>query len=130
MSLLPYDPFRPLSRAFNRFFSDVSFIGTEIIGTENGMQMDVQETDNEIIITCKIPGLTRKEDVNIQIEKNILTIDVLINKMVDIQEKNMFRRERYRGRFRRSVSLPCPVSRKIKTSVQHGVLEVKMPKLK
>ncbi|MCH5584614.1 Hsp20/alpha crystallin family protein [Shimazuella sp. AN120528] len=130
MSLLPYDPFRQLSKQFDRLFSDFpSILGKEQQFGE--MQVDVQETEKEVIATCKIPGLTRKEDVNIQIENDLLMIRASINKMVDIREENMFRRERYAGRFHRSLPLPSPVSHEgMKTSYHDGVLEVRMPKVR
>jgi HSP20 family protein len=128
MSLLPYDPFEQLSRVFDRFFSDFP----SILGSQQQfgvMQVDVQETEKEVVVTCNIPGLTRKEDVDIQMENDSLTIRASVNKMVDIREDNMLRRERYAGRFHRSIPLPSPVSHEgVKTSYRNDVFEIRMPK--
>jgi HSP20 family protein len=128
MSLLPYDPFEQLSRVFDRFFSDFP----SILGSQQQfgvMQVDVEETEKEVVVTCNIPGLTRKEDVDIQMENDSLTIKASVNKMVDIREDNMLCRERYVGRFHRSIPLPSLVSREgVKTSFRQGVFEVRMPK--
>jgi HSP20 family protein len=100
--LFSYNPFRQLSREFDRFFSDFP----SILGDKqqfDGMQVDVQETEKEVVATCNIPGLMKKEDAAFQIRNNLLTIHAFINKMVDIREENMFRRERYVGRFYRSI---------------------------
>lgn len=42
----------------------------------------------------------------------------------------MYRKERYVGRFQRSIQLPSAVSQEgVKASYKNGVLEVRMPKL-
>jgi HSP20 family protein len=32
----------------------------------------VYETENEVVAACDIPGLEKKEDVNIDIDKNVV----------------------------------------------------------
>ncbi|MGM7719260.1 Hsp20/alpha crystallin family protein [Metabacillus sp. Hm71] len=132
MALVPYEPFRQfagLSKEFDRFFSDFP----TVLGNEHnlaGIRVDVHETNNEIIATCDIPGLEKKEDVNIDIENNMLRISGSINRTNEIKEENMHRKERYVGSFHRSVSLPSPVSDEgVKATYKNGVLEVRMPKL-
>lgn len=132
MALVPYEPFRQLAnmrRDFDNFFTDFpSLLDQEPkIG---GIRVDVHETDTEIIATCDIPGLEKKEDVNIDIEHNRLVISGNINRVNEVKEENVHRRERYTGRFQRVVSLPGPVSHEgVTASYKNGVLEVKMPKL-
>lgn len=132
MSLTPYDPFRQLAnmrRNFDRFFSDFPLD----LGMENNnfgnIRVDVHETENEVIASCDIPGLEKKEDVNIDIENNMLSINGTINKTNEIKEESMYRKERYTGSFHRTVSLPSPVSNEgVKATYKNGVLEVRMPK--
>ena len=74
MSLVPYDPFRQLSnmrREFDRFFSElpISFDNEHGIG---GIRVDVHETENEVVATCDLPGLEKKEDVDIDIQRCII----------------------------------------------------------
>lgn len=132
MALVPYDPFKQLAnmrKDFDRFFSDFPLT----FGTEHnfgGIRVDVLETENEVVTTCDIPGLEKKEDVHIDIENNTLSISGSINRRNETKEENMYRKERYVGRFHRSVPLPSPVSHEgVKASYKNGVLEVKMPKL-
>lgn len=132
MALVPYDPLRQLAnirKEFEHFFSDFpSTFGTE--RNLGGIRVDVHETENEVIAKCDIPGLERKEDVTIDIDHNILSISGSINKANEIKEENMYRRERYIGRFHRSVSLPSSVSHEgVVASYKSGVLEIRMPKL-
>ncbi|MFD1708156.1 Hsp20/alpha crystallin family protein [Siminovitchia sediminis] len=132
MALVPYDPFRQLSnmrREFDRFFSDfpISFDNEQGLGS---IRVDVHETENEVVATCDIPGLEKKEDVDIDIENNRLSISGSINRTNETKEENMFRKERYAGRFHRMITLPCPVSHDgVKATYKNGVLEVSMPKL-
>lgn len=132
MAVVPYEPFRQLAnmrRDFDNFFTDFPLLldREHHIG---GIRVDVHETDAEIIASCDIPGLESKEDVSINIENNILMISGNINRVNEVKEENVHRRERYSGRFQRSVSLPSPVSHEgISASYKNGVLEVKMPKL-
>lgn len=132
MALVPYDPFRQLSnvrREFDRIFSDfpINFDHEQGLG---GIRVDVHETDNEVVATCDIPGLEKKEDVDIDIENNRLSISGSINRTNEIKEENMFRKERYTGRFQRMITLPSPVSHEgVKATYRNGVLEVRMPKM-
>lgn len=132
MALVPYDPFRQLAnmrRDFDRFFTDLpfSFNNEHQLG---GIRVDVHETENEIIATCDIPGLEKKEDVHINIENNMLHINGTINRTNEVKDEHMHRQERYVGRFQRAISLPSPVSHEgVVASYRNGVLEVKMPKI-
>ena len=94
------------------------------------LNMDVYETENEIVAACDIPGLNKKDDVQIEIENNNLTISGVINREMEVKEEHMHRRERMTGRFKRTISLPHPVSEEgVKATYKNGVLEIRMPKL-
>ncbi|SHE52618.1 HSP20 family protein [Seinonella peptonophila] len=132
MSLVPYDRFRRLDqirREFDRFFSEMpSIFNNENMGS---IRIDLHETADEIVATCDIPGLEKKEDVSIHIDHQLLQIDGAIHRSNDIHEENLHRKERYIGRFHRSVTLPSPVSHEgVKATYRNGVLEVHMPKIK
>ncbi|MDY0407067.1 Hsp20/alpha crystallin family protein [Virgibacillus sp. 179-BFC.A HS] len=131
MSLVPYEPFRQLSnmrRDFDHFFSDFP----AMFGPEHGMghiHVDVHETAQEVVATCDIPGLEKKEDVQLSVENNMLQINGTIRRSNEVNEENMSRKERFVGQFHRSVSLPSPVSSEgVTASYKNGVLEVRMPK--
>ena len=134
MSLIPYEPFRHLEnmrRELDRFFTtDLPTFRANFghnFGTPN---IDIHETENEVVATCDIPGLEKKEDVNIEIENNMLTISGTINRVNEIKEENMHRKERFVGRFQRAVALPSRVhSEGVKATYKNGVLEIRMPKM-
>lgn len=132
MSLVPYDPFRQLSnmrREFDRFFSElpISFDNEHGIG---GIRVDVHETENEVVATCDLPGLEKKEDIDIDIQNNRLSISGSIKSTNEIKEENMIKKERYTGRFQRMITLPSPVSHDgVKATYKNGILEITMPKV-
>lgn len=114
MSLIPYEPFRQLSnmrRDFERIFAESPF---DDLGAEGGhfgnIRVDIHETDSEVVATCDIPGLEKKVDININIEKNILSISGSMNKTHEVEQENMHRKERYSSSFHRAITLPASVS--------------------
>jgi HSP20 family protein len=134
MSLIPYEPFRHLEsmrRDLDRFFpTDFSTLRTGFGQHFGTPSIDIHETENEIVATCDIPGLEKKEDVNIEIDNNILSISGAVNRVNEVKKENMHRQERFVGRFQRSVTLPSRVSSEgVKASYKNGVLEIRMPKL-
>ncbi|CAM2944509.1 Hsp20/alpha crystallin family protein [Paenibacillus sediminis] len=131
MALIPYEPFRSLDhwrRDFDRFFDN--FPPSLAVGERFGAhRIDVYETDQEVVASCEIPGLEKKEDVHIEIEGDMLTIAGVINRTNEVKEDQMHRRERFTGRFSRSIHLPAQVKREgVKASYKNGILEVRMPK--
>ncbi|MDX8364019.1 Hsp20/alpha crystallin family protein [Cytobacillus sp. IB215665] len=135
MTLIPHDPFRHLSnmrRDMDRLFSNFSNFPFDFTNEQNYLGMirvDVYETSNEVVATCDIPGLEKKEDVNIEIDNNVLNISGSINRTDDVKDENLYRRERHTGSFHRAVTLPTSVSIEgVKATYKNGVLEVTMPK--
>ncbi|WP_018131427.1 Hsp20/alpha crystallin family protein [Effusibacillus pohliae] len=135
MALIPFEPFRHLEnvrRELDRFFTPGVPFGW-LTGTEGNFgvpRIDVYETDNEVVATCDLPGLEKKEDVQIDIDNNVLTISGTINRVNEVRDERMHRQERFVGRFHRSVTLPARVAAEgVKASYRNGVLEVRMPKL-
>jgi HSP20 family protein len=112
---------KDLDRFFNHFLH--SFTGAPSI--------DIHETEDELIATCDIPGVENKENIQILIDNYTLSISGVTEKSHEVNEKNMHRKERFVGRFQRSVSLPLEVSStSVKASYKNGVLRVHMPKVK
>ncbi|WP_327204062.1 Hsp20/alpha crystallin family protein [Paenibacillus tyrfis] len=92
-------------------------------------RMDVYETENEVIAHCEIPGLEKKEDVDIHVEQQTLTIVGTVHKVQEAKEEQYHRKERYTGRFQRTVALPAEVHAEgTVAAYKNGILEVKMPK--
>ncbi|NWL86784.1 MULTISPECIES: Hsp20/alpha crystallin family protein [unclassified Paenibacillus] len=133
MPLVPYEPFRHLDnirREMDQFFTH-DFPSMKGMPQHFGqMNVDVYENDDEVIAACDIPGLEQKEDVTIEVDRNVLSISGSVNKTNEVKEEHMHRRERYSGRFHRLVTLPANVTPEhVKATYKNGVLEVRMRKI-
>ena len=130
MALIPYQPFRRLEQMrkdFDRFFPEFQFpwFSQEM----DFLRVDVYETENEVVAVCEIPGLESKENINIDVHDQHLTISGVINRTGEQKEENFSRKERFSGRFQRTVPLPSPVSSEgAQATYKQGILEVRMPK--
>ncbi|MBB3906557.1 Hsp20/alpha crystallin family protein [Anoxybacteroides rupiense] len=131
MPLVPYDPFRHLEtmrRDFNRLFThDFSPLFHD---SETMMpRVDVHETDKEYMISCDLPGLERKEDVHIDVHQQTLHISGTIQRDESVKEEQIHRRERFFGRFHRSIPLPSDAdAEQIRATYKNGVLNIHVPK--
>lgn len=90
--------------------------------------LDVHDDKDAFTVTLEAPGL-KKEDFEIAWHDGVLSIAGDRKKEEETGERNYFRRERFFGRFARSVSLPADVqSDKIIAAYKDGVLTVTLPK--
>jgi HSP20 family protein len=90
--------------------------------------LDVYEEKDSVVVKAELPGM-KKEDVEVNLAGEILTIKGEKKEDKEVKEDNYYRRERSYGSFLRSVGLPCEVkSDEIKASFKDGVLEIRMPK--
>ena len=90
--------------------------------------IDVAETKDDIIVTAEVPGLN-KDDINISIQENILTLRGEKKQSKEQKDENLHRVERIYGSFQRSFTLPTLVdSTKVNASYKDGVLRIVLPK--
>ncbi|MEQ9403213.1 MAG: Hsp20/alpha crystallin family protein [Cyclobacteriaceae bacterium] len=129
MGLIRYNTndYRPTSfRSFvDRFFNDELNGGSVPSFTP---KVDIAETDSEFEIQFHIPGV-KKEEINIDLNENELTISGERKFENEKSEKNFHTVESYFGSFRRSFFLPDSVNRdKVDANYTDGVLSIKLPK--
>lgn len=131
MSLIPSDPFQQfmtVKNHFERIFRDFP-VNLNLEGRIGGIRVDIHETEHEVIATCDIPGIERKEHLHIDVERNQLMIGGTILQKNEMTEQNTYRNERFIGLFQRIVHLPSAVSNEgVRATYKNGVLEVRMPK--
>jgi HSP20 family protein len=90
--------------------------------------IDVEETDNALILTADIPGM-KKDDISIELDSNILSIKGERKRESEKNGKNYRRSERYYGSFERSFSLASDInSDAIEADYKDGVLTLTLPK--
>jgi HSP20 family protein len=92
--------------------------------------VNTREGQEAYHIEVDLPGI-KKEDVDINVEDNILTISGKREFKDEVKEENYYKVESNYGSFSRSFTLPEKVDvENIKASSSNGVLEVVIPKLK
>lgn len=117
---------RLFDESFNEFLAPVS--GSEELGGKWLPPVDVRETDEALTLTAEVPGLG-KDDVNVTVENNVLTINGERRFEKDAEKEGYHRIERAYGTFTRSFTLPANVeSDKAKASFENGVLTISLPK--
>ncbi|KAF2956841.1 Hsp20/alpha crystallin family protein [Marinitoga sp. 38H-ov] len=124
-----FEPFETLKREIERLFDD--FGSLDIFETSKIAMpsIDIYETEKDIVIEADVPGYDKK-DINLRLDDDILTISA--EKRDDKEEKgrNYIKRERYFGKFERSIKLPDYIDfDKIKAKFNAGVLKIEIPKL-
>jgi len=88
---------------------------------------DIYEEKDQLVMKTELPGIDKK-DLDISLEGDRLTIKAEKKEEVK-EEATHHTRERYYGRYFRSVTLPYPVKEdKISATFDNGVLELKLPK--
>ena len=114
MHLIQYDPFAEMEKMFNQqSFSPA---------------LDVYEEKDNVIVETSLPGIDIK-DVDVSVQKSVLTIQGEQKKEHEVDDKNYYRKEIRNGSFYRQVALPVPVKEdKVEAEFTDGVLKVICPK--
>jgi|LSQX01.2.fsa_nt_gb HSP20 family protein len=119
---------RPMMRAhdlfdeLDRLFStQVSELAEE---ADYGPAVDVYQTDDEVVVKAQLPGV-KKEDIDVTIEDNMLTIRAETRREEEVDEEGYFRRELRYGTWARRLPLPAAVDEEqVSAKMADGVLEV------
>lgn len=132
MTITRFDPFRELAaiqdrvnRAFGdarRFDDDLSTRGSW------APSVDIYETDKHtLVLKAELPDVAR-EDIELKVENNMLTISGQKRMEKDVKEQQYHRIERVYGNFSRTFTLPPTVdATKIGAEYKNGVLTVTLP---
>ena len=134
MAVVKWDPFRDLisiQDRMNRLFEQTlsrSRGEEEAAGAAWTPAVDIYETLDTIVIKAELPGVVR-EDIEIQIDDNTLTLKGERRFSKDVQEESYLRIERTYGSFHRCFTLPATIHQeKIRAVCRDGVLELTLPK--
>ena len=127
------DPARDLTDIqthMNRLFDN--FLGHSAnLGMEHPWSpvVDMYETKNEVVVSAELPGVSEK-DIRISVTGDLLTIQGERQGNSKVEDGGHYRRERWFGKFERTLSLPVPVeTNQVKATYRDGVLTVKLPKV-
>lgn len=114
---------------FEDFFKPDFFGGTEVLKSKMPA-VNIKESETEYAVELAAPGL-KKEDFNIALDNNILTISSEQKTENKIEEENgkYTRKEFSFNAFTRSFTLPETINEdQIKASYENGILIVQLPK--
>ena len=111
------------------FFNDRVFNNNSPAQRKNiSPAVNIIEADNEFKIEVAVPGLS-KNDFNIEIEDDVLTISSVENEKKEEEIPNYTRREFNLSSFQRSFQLPETVDQdQIQASHKEGVLTITLVK--
>lgn len=88
---------------------------------------DIYEKGGNVHIEMDVPGFN-KEDIKIDVEDGVLTIEATKNEEKEDKDKNYYRKERSFGTFKRQFTVGNIVDNQINAKFNNGVLKVSFPK--
>lgn len=112
---------------FNNFFRN-DYHEDHVKNCNSNAATNVFETEKEFKIEVLLPGFS-KEDLNLNVHKNMLTIKVEKEKEEKVGEYKYAHREFGAANFEKQYRLPKSVDvEKISAKFENGVLNVELPK--
>lgn len=140
---LPEDVRRPLEQLRDQIYAALervrpgrrdrgagSELETQPLGRPlfGGPALDVEETDDEVIVRAELPGL-RPDDFTVEATADRLVLRGEKSEEREERGRGFHRMERRYGSFVRTVVLPCEVDPdKARARYRDGVLRVTLPK--
>jgi HSP20 family protein len=115
-------------RRFGPWWPSIRWPEARLFETEMSPSLDIFEDKNDVVVKAELPGMG-KDDVNVNVTENTITISGEKKKEEKVEKKDYYRFERSFGSFSRSFHLPAEVQTdKVKATFKNGVLEIIMPK--
>jgi HSP20 family protein len=114
---------------FDRFFGrGPSGPPARVFDTMWMPSLDFSEDEKNYIVRLEAAGIP-KDDLEVNLENQVLTISGRRNFEKEEQTEEYFWREREQGRFVRTVRLPSPVNAaKVEATYDNGVMTIRLPK--
>ncbi|HYG33270.1 MAG TPA: Hsp20/alpha crystallin family protein [Clostridia bacterium] len=129
-SMAPISEMDRIRHEINRIFEEPFSLMRQGSSFFEGWEpaLDVYENNDRITVRAELPGM-KKEDISVSLEENTLTISGERKREEERKEGEVFRSERYFGRFQRIVTLSQPVDvNQIQANYKDGVLTINLPK--
>jgi len=126
-------PIAQMDRLFDEVFKRPFFsLWSPRLGGEEMEQLylpvDIFEDGESVIVKCEIPGI-KKEDINVQLTPDSITISGKKGSEQRVQQKDYYRLECSYGSFTKTCQLPVEIlTDKARAVFKDGVLEVRIPK--
>lgn len=115
-----------LPSLMNDFFKPDWFGGMDTFN--NVPAVNIKENEKDFMLELAIPGF-KKEDFNIEVDNDVLTISSEVKKDNEVKEDNYTRREFSVSSFKRAFTLPETVNEdEINATYEGGILKLTLPK--
>lgn len=131
-NIMTWDPFREVSTMredMERLFD--SMLGRFPREREQALwapAVDVEETNEAMIIRAELPGMKR-EDIKVKVAEDMVTISGERKYETEQKDRTFHRVERAYGSFQRTIVLPVSVQgERAVASYKTGLLELVLPK--
>ncbi len=90
--------------------------------------LDIHEDKDNVYVRAELPGM-KKEDIEVSLHDGMLSISGERKSEQTQKDAEVYRAERFFGRFQRSVSLPTTVdANKVSAHYQDGILTITLAK--
>jgi len=90
--------------------------------------LDVYEDKDNILVKAELPGMKR-EEIELSLHDGSLSLSGERKGENKYEDAEVYRSERFVGKFQRTVTLPSPVAAdKVKAEYKDGILTVTLPK--
>lgn len=129
--IIRWEPFREmlsLRRAMDRLWDEAFSPLTHFEGWTSAPLIDMYQTEDKVVVKAALPGV-KPDQINLSITGDVLTVRGEVEEEEKKEGATYYLRERRKGAFSRSISLPTSVNaEKAKAEFDNGVLTITLPK--
>lgn len=117
-----------LQQEMEEMFNRSLGTGRGVFGELEFPELDLFETEEDIALDVDLPGL-KPEELDLSVTGNTLTLKGERREDLEEEKRNVYRRERRRGSFVRSITLPSSAdTENVSAHFEDGVLHIRFPK--
>ncbi len=125
VNLNPANEFRSIEEAFESLFGSPSRTNPNL----TTLAVDITEHEGNLFVRAAVPGVEPSE-LNITIEKNVLTIRGESRQDSVGETEKVYRREVSYGQFARSIRLPDGLNLdRVDADFKNGIVTIKLPRV-
>ncbi len=115
-----------LNRHFDSYFPEAAY-WEEV--EKYSMPVEIEDKGKNYIVKAELPGI-KKEDLDIDLDKNYITINAKKEEKKEEEDKSYRKSEFKYGEFSRTVYFQEEVdTEKTEAKMENGILEITIPKL-